>query len=71
VTTLIEHLQAGDHEAAQPLGNNLQAARYAQRAPRLLREAEELLPEKERETFWQDHVRSDPGLLQLVGTYGR
>jgi tetratricopeptide (TPR) repeat protein len=48
-----------------------QATRYAQRALRLLRDAEESLPEKERETFWRDHVRSDPGLLQLMRTYGR
>jgi tetratricopeptide (TPR) repeat protein len=52
-------------------GYDLQAARYAQRALRLLREARELLPEKERETFWRDRVRNDPGLLQLVRTYGR
>ena len=53
------------------LGYDPQAAHYAHRALQLLREAEELLPEKERQTFWRDHVRSDPGLLQLVRSYGR
>jgi tetratricopeptide (TPR) repeat protein len=52
-------------------GNDLQSTRYAQRAMRLLREARELLPEKEQETFWHDHVRSDPWLLQLLRTSGR
>jgi tetratricopeptide (TPR) repeat protein len=50
--------------------NDPQTARYAERALRLLREAEELLPQKERQTFWRDHVRSDPGLLQLVRSFG-
>jgi tetratricopeptide (TPR) repeat protein len=48
-----------------------QATGYAQRALRLLHEAKESLPEKERETFWDKQVRSDPVLLQLVRTYGR
>src|SRR5262249_18911953 len=51
------------------LVNDPRTTRYAQLALRLLREAEESLPEKEQETFWQKHVRSDPGLLQLVRTY--
>jgi tetratricopeptide (TPR) repeat protein len=53
------------------LVNDPQATRYVRIALRLLREAEELLPEKERETFWQKEVRSDPVLLQLVRTCGR
>jgi tetratricopeptide (TPR) repeat protein len=52
-------------------GHDLQAPRHAQRALQLLREARELLPEEEQETFWRDRVRSDPGLLQLWRTYGR
>jgi tetratricopeptide (TPR) repeat protein len=52
-------------------GNDLQAARYSQRALRLLREAREMLPEKKRETFWRDLERSDPELLQLIRTYSR
>jgi hypothetical protein len=60
------------HKSRNPrLVNDPRATRYAQRALRLLREAEELLPEKERETFWQKEVRSDLVLLQLVRTYGR
>jgi tetratricopeptide (TPR) repeat protein len=47
-----------------------QATGYAQRALRLLREAKESLPEKERAPFWDKQVRSDPVLLQLVRTYG-
>jgi tetratricopeptide (TPR) repeat protein len=53
------------------LVNESEIAHYAQRALGLLRAAQESLPEKERETFWRDQVRSDPGLLQLVRTYGR
>jgi tetratricopeptide (TPR) repeat protein len=52
-------------------GNDQQAARYSQRALRLLREAREMLPEKKRETFWRDLERSDPELLQLIRTYSR
>jgi tetratricopeptide (TPR) repeat protein len=52
-------------------GSDLQATRYAQRALRLLREAKKMLPEKEQETFWRDHVRNDPVLLQLIRTYDR
>jgi tetratricopeptide (TPR) repeat protein len=54
-----------------PQGNDPRVRRYAQRALELLREAEELLPAKERETFWRDHVQGDPALLQLVRTYDR
>ena len=52
-----------------PPGNDTRVRRYAQRALALFREAEELLPAKERETFWRDHVQGDPALLQLVRTY--
>jgi tetratricopeptide (TPR) repeat protein len=54
-----------------PQGNDPRVRRYARRALDLLREAEELLPEKERKTFWRDHVQADPALLQLVRTYDR
>jgi tetratricopeptide (TPR) repeat protein len=60
------------HKSRNPrLVSDPRATRYAQHALRLLREAEELLPEKERETFWQKEVGSDPVLLQLVRTYRR
>lgn len=60
------------HKVRNPLlVNDPRAAYYAQRSLRLLHAAEETLPKKERETFWDKYVRSDPGLLQLVRTYGR
>jgi tetratricopeptide (TPR) repeat protein len=54
-----------------PQGNDPRVRRYARRALDLLREAEELLPAKERETFWRDYLQGDPALLQLVRTYDR
>jgi hypothetical protein len=66
--------------AADVLGaaNYPAAARCLKRARELLREAMELLPEKERTTFWRDVVLADPALqplrqiadrLQRGGTY--
>jgi hypothetical protein len=52
-------------------GNDLDVARCARRVLELLREAEALLPEAKRQTFWRDHVQGDPALLQLVRTYDR
>jgi tetratricopeptide (TPR) repeat protein len=54
-----------------PQGNDPRVRRYSRRALDLLREAEELLPTKERATFWRDYVQGDPALLQLVRTYDR
>ena len=52
-------------------GNLPRVRQYAQRVLELLREAEALLPAKQRETFWRDYVQGDPALLQLVRTYDR
>jgi hypothetical protein len=55
------------------------AARYRLRALGLLRQALELVPEKERATFWRERVLGDPVLkplqrtsawFQLDSTYG-
>jgi tetratricopeptide (TPR) repeat protein len=54
-----------------PQGNDPRVRRYARRALDLLREAEELLPAKERGTFWRDYVQKDPALLQLARTFDR